>query len=119
MHAASQQQGERHAPPPVACDMSKSPDTPAERRDEYARLFAQSLVGRERVGAGIRFRFQAARGLEEWVRDLAAREHDCCPFFDFTVTARGCEIWWDAQVIDDELAREFLDGFYHLPVALA
>jgi hypothetical protein len=104
--------------PPIACDMSGAPDTPAERRAEYARLFAQALVGRERDAAGIRFRFRAEPGLEDWVRDLADREKACCMFFDFTVSAREDEIWWHASVIDDELAREFLDGFYALPDVL-
>jgi hypothetical protein len=101
--------------PPVVCDMTSAPDTPAERIAEYRRLFAQSLLGRDRTSTGIRFRFRADAGLEDWVRDLARREKSCCAFFSFTVTARDGEVWWDASVIDDDIAREILDEFYRLP----
>jgi hypothetical protein len=101
--------------PLVVCDMSSAPDTPAERLDEYRRLFTQSLLGRERTRAGIRFRFRADPGVEAWVRDLAAREKACCAFFDFAVTVKDDEVWWAAQVIDDELARQILEEFYRLP----
>jgi hypothetical protein len=101
--------------PPVACDMTHAPDTPAERRAEYQRLFAAHLAGRDRISTGIRFRFRADPGLEAWVRDLADREKACCAFFDFTVTAVAQEIWWDAGVIDDDLARQHLENFYTLP----
>jgi hypothetical protein len=66
--------------PPVAWDMSSAPDTPAERRAEYQRLFAGFLAGRARSEDGITFRFRADPGIEEWVRDLAARENACCAF---------------------------------------
>jgi hypothetical protein len=106
-------------PPPVVCDMAGAADTPAERIAEYRRLFAQSLVGRDRTGTGIRFRFRADAGLEDWVRDLARREKACCAFFSFTVTTRDEEVWWDAAVIDDDMARQILDEFYRLPDTLA
>jgi len=109
----------RNDQPPVVCDMTGAPDTPAERIAEYQRLFAQSLVGRDRAGTGIRFRFRADDGLEAWVRDLACREKACCGFFSFTVTASGGEVWWDASVIDDEIARQILDEFYRLPDTVA
>lgn len=101
--------------PPVVCDMSNAPDTPAGRVEEYRRLFAQSLLGRERTSAGIRFRFRADSGIEAWVRDLAAREKSCCAFFDFAVTVSDDEVRWDAAVIDDEIARQILEEFYRLP----
>ncbi|HUY44278.1 MAG TPA: hypothetical protein VMV92_00915 [Streptosporangiaceae bacterium] len=75
--------------PPVVCDMTSAPDTPAARIDEYRRLFTQSLLGRSRTGNGITFRFRADPGLDEWVRDLARREKACCAFFHFTVKASG------------------------------
>ncbi|MGH9117956.1 MAG: hypothetical protein ACRD0A_08795 [Acidimicrobiales bacterium] len=103
------------ATPPVVCDMTDAPDTPAERLDEYRRLFAHALIGRERTERGIRFRFRSDEVLEEWIRDLAARERACCAFFTFDVTVHGAELWWDARVIDDDAARAVLDGFYGLP----
>jgi hypothetical protein len=101
--------------PPIACDMTGAPDTGPERMAEYQRLFTEALVGRERTGAGIRFRLRADAGVEDWVRDLATREKACCPFFDFSVATVGDEVHWDATVVDDDTARAILDEFYVLP----
>jgi hypothetical protein len=101
--------------PPIVCDMTNAPDTPAERIAEYGRLFRVALVGRERTGDGIRFLFRAEDGVEEWIRDLARREQACCAFFAFAVSAHGGEVWWDATVVDDEVARQILEEFFRLP----
>ena len=114
----SRQPDTNQSQPPVACDMSAAPDTPLQRAAEYRRLFSQALTGRERLEAGIRFRFRADPGLAEWVHDLAEREKACCAFFNFTVTADDREILWDASVIDDESARRVLAEFYRLPETL-
>jgi hypothetical protein len=100
--------------PPIVCDMTDAPDTPIERIAEYERIFSAALIGRERTDGGIRFRFRCEDGLAEWIRDLAAREQACCAFFAFTVTQHGEEIWWDASVVDDDIARRILDEFYRL-----
>jgi hypothetical protein len=107
------------ATPPILCDMTDAPDTAVERLAEYERLFVGALVGRERVGDGIRFRFRAEAGLEDWIRDLAAREKACCAFFTFDITTHGDEVWLDASVVDDDLARQILDEYYRLPDTLA
>lgn len=107
------------ATPPVVCDMTDAPDTAAERLAEYERLFTTALTGRERTGGGIRFRFRTDPGLEDWVRDLAAREKACCAFFTFDIAVHGDEVWWDASVIDNDLARQILDEYYRLPDTLA
>jgi len=100
---------------PVACDMRTATDTPEERLAEYHRLFGQALIGRERLGDGaVRFRLRDGDGIEAWVRDLAARENACCPFFAFEITATADEVVWDAAVIDNESARAVLDEFYAL-----
>jgi hypothetical protein len=99
--------------------MSTAPDTPAQRLDEYRRLFIGFLVGRERSEAGIRFRFCGDPGVGAWVRDLAAREKACCAFFNVAVTATGQEVLWDTSVIDDDTARQILADFYQLPETLA
>lgn len=101
--------------PPIVCDMTDAPDTTAERLAEYERLYTEALIGRERTDDGIRFRFRALPGLEERVRDLAAREKACCAFFSFAITVHGDEVWWDATVVDDDLARQILDEMYNLP----
>lgn len=104
---------------PIVCDMTDAPDTAAERLAEYERLFGSALVGRERTGEGIRFRFRDEPGLEAWVRDLATREKACCAFFTFAITSQGDEVWLDASVVDDDLARQVLDEYYRLPESLA
>jgi hypothetical protein len=110
---------ERPAPVlPVACTLTGTPGAFAERMAEYRRLFRQYLAERTRTAQGIRFRFRADPGVEDWVRDLARREQECCGFFDFTVITDGQEICWDATVPDDEAARQALDEFYRLPDTL-
>jgi hypothetical protein len=104
---------------PIVCDMTTATDTGPERMREYERLFTQALLGRERTAEGIRFRFRADEGIEAWVRDLAAREKACCPFFDSSITAVGEQVHWDATVIDDDIARAILDEFYDLPDTFA
>jgi hypothetical protein len=101
--------------PPIVCDMTDAPDTATERVFEYERLFAESLIGRERTDGGIRLRFGLRPGMEDWVRDLAAREKACCAFFTFTIDVHGDELWWDASVVDDDIARQILDELYCLP----
>ena len=103
------------ATPPIVCDMTDAPDTTTERLAEYERLYTEALIGRERTDDGIRFRFRARPGLEERVRDLAAREKACCAFFSFAISVHGDEVWWDSSVVDDPLARQILDEMYHLP----
>jgi hypothetical protein len=100
---------------PVACSLTGTPGAFAERMAEYQRLFRQYLTGRTRTAAAVRFRFRAEPGVEDWIRDLARREKACCAFFDFTVTADGQEVRWDASVADDQAARQALDEFYRLP----
>ncbi len=107
----------RSTPPPmqIVCDMTGAPDTAEERIAEYERLFNWALIGRQRTADGIRFRFGAEPGVEEWVSDLAAREKACCAFFDFAITRHDNEIWWDASVVDDDTARMILEELYRLP----
>jgi hypothetical protein len=100
--------------PPIACDMSGAADTLDERLAEYRRLFSAALIARERNGTGIRFRFRLEGGVEAWVRDLAAREVACCPFFTFVVAPHADELWWDASVPDDDAAVAMLDLLYRL-----
>ncbi len=101
--------------PPILCNMTGAPDTPAERVETYAALFADALVDRERTTDGIRFRFRADPGIEDRVRELARREQACCAFFTFTITADEHEVRWDAAVPDDDLARQALDELFLLP----
>jgi len=52
------------------------------------------------------------------VRDLAARELECCSFFRFTIAAGTDEVWWDAAV-DDPAARPVLADLFALPERVA
>jgi hypothetical protein len=99
---------------PIACDMTDATDTLEQRMAEWRRLIAATYTGRERTGpTGIRLRFRASA--EAWVRDLAAREKACCPFFTFVVTTTDGEVRWDISVPEDETARTILDDLYALP----
>jgi len=100
---------------PIVCDMTASSDTPQQRLDEYRRLFGQYLIGREKTAEGIRFRLRAEPGLEDQVRDLAAREKACCAFFAFDITIDGEHIIWDCAVSDNDTARALLEEYYLLP----
>lgn len=104
--------------PPLVCGLTGAPGAVSERLAEYRRLFAHSLIGRSQAGGGVRFRFRAAPGLAGQLRDLAAREQACCPFFRITVTASGPEIWWDISAGDDEASRQVLAEFARLPDTL-
>ncbi|MEU6717905.1 hypothetical protein ABZ897_41105 [Nonomuraea sp. NPDC046802] len=104
---------------PVVCDMTGAPDTAHERLREFQMLFARFLIARERTSRGIRFRLRAEAGLEEHVRDLAAREQACCPFYAFDVTARDGQVLWECAVGDDETARAVLEEFFLLPETTA
>ena len=106
---------DRTTTPPIVCDMTDARDTAAERIAEYERLFGEVLVGRDRTDAGIQFRFRADPGVEDWVRDLAAREKACCAWADSNITARDGEVWWDWSAPDDEVAQQILREFYDLP----
>ena len=104
----------RPATPPVACSLSGTPGAFAERRAEYRRLFGLHLAGRSWTAAGISFRFRAGPGVEDWVRDLARREKECCGFFEFTVAADGQEVRWDAWAGGGEAGRQALVMLYQL-----
>jgi hypothetical protein len=105
----------------IACDMTDASDTADERMAEYDRLFTQALAGRDRTDGGVRLRFRADEGLEAWVRDLAAREKACCPFYNFTVSTTGGEVWLHISLVDGvgegdaATARALLDTYYYAP----
>ncbi len=102
----------------IVCDMRGAADTLEQRLEAYRQLFADALVGREHRGDEILFRFTAAPGVEERVRDLAAREKACCAFYEFQLSVADGEVLWQASVVDDPVALQVLDEFYRLPDAL-
>ena len=78
----------------IACDMSTAVDTPEQRLNDYARLFADALVRRERHDGAVVFAFHSDVQTRARVEDLARREAACCPFVDYRVETVGDEIIW-------------------------
>ena len=57
------------------------------RLAEFDALFTASVRGGERLGAQhLRVTWEGGAEVADSVRDLAARESDCCSFFAFTIT---------------------------------
>jgi hypothetical protein len=82
---------------PIACTLS--PNQLGERLDEFSQLFANHLRELTRpVPRQARFVFDAADQIEDATRDLFAREHECCAFFDFVVERHGAELIVHAEV---------------------
>jgi hypothetical protein len=101
---------------PIACTLDHGAFE--GRMSEFDALFRSALVGREATSDGIRFRFANRDGVEARVRDLAARELECCSFFRFAIRVSADEVWWDAAV-DDPEAQPILVDFLALPERLA
>ena len=58
------------------------------RLAEFDALFATAVRGGERLGVQhLRVTLEGGEDVADSVRDLAARESDCCSFFTFTVGA--------------------------------
>jgi hypothetical protein len=54
---------------------------------EFADLFADAVTGVQRLGpTRLRLAFTGGADVAERVRDLTAREAECCSFFTFTLT---------------------------------
>jgi hypothetical protein len=63
---------------------------------EFDRLFAETLTRQERLsGTALRLWLSGGADVTSWVRELAARETQCCSFFDFAVSTDG-----DGTVVD-------------------
>ena len=67
----------------LACSLS--PAEYAERLRAFRRLFAVSLQQVRREPTRLQLRLAADTAGEADVRELLRREHECCPFFSFTV----------------------------------
>jgi hypothetical protein len=73
------------------------------RLAEFDKLFATAVRRVEPVSAiHARLHLAGPAGLEPWVRDLTARETECCSFFTFTVTPAP-----DAVVLDIEVPAAY------------
>ena len=95
---------------PIACTLS--PDQLGGRLVEWHELFATSLRRVERP-APRRLRLVLAADADvESVRDLAAREQECCAFMAFAVTPGDGELLVDVEV--PAAATPTLDGLASL-----
>ena len=75
------------------------------RLAEFRELFAEAVDDVERVDVThVRLHLSGPGGLADRVRDLAAREAECCSFFTFTVTAHG-----EAVILDVEVPAAYAD----------
>ncbi|GAA3453987.1 hypothetical protein [Dactylosporangium matsuzakiense] len=76
------------------------------RRAEFDTLFTEAVRHVERVNpAHARLHLTGAPGLEATVRDLTARETQCCSFFTFTVTPAPS----GALLLDIEVPPQYTD----------
>jgi hypothetical protein len=87
----------------------------AARAKEFRAVFAW-LRSAERDGPGFRWTFQNGPGVERRVRELARREHACCPFLSFAVSTRGDEVVWQAR--GHEGTEALVAAFFELPDAV-
>lgn len=97
---------------PIACTLA--PGTHAERVAWIAALNRDALRGHERDGLVLRLRYQ--RGAAARVRELVARESECCAFLTFTIrdsdheTALRIEAPEGARPVLAEIFAPFLSG---------
>ncbi len=96
----------------ISSDLDRVPEActlPTEERPlrlaEFDALFASAVDRAERPGEGrLRLYLTGNAGLADTVRDLAARERECCAFFTFTVTAtKPGRVTLDVEVPADHI----------------
>ena len=79
------------------------------RLAEFDALFATAVRRVDRIGAThARLHLTGPAGLAARVRDLAARESECCSFFTFTTTAHPAADG-EAVVLDIEVPAAYAD----------
>jgi hypothetical protein len=79
------------------------------RLAEFDELFSTAVRSVDRLDAThARLRLSGPMGLASGVRDLTARETQCCSFFTFTVTAEPAEDG-EAVVLDVAVPPRYAD----------
>jgi hypothetical protein len=92
---------------PPACTLP-SVDRPL-RLAEFDDLFANAVRSVETLGrTRARMRLAGPAGLAARVRDLAAREFECCSFFAFTITPEPA-VDGEAMVLDIQVPAAHAD----------
>ncbi|WP_051712765.1 hypothetical protein [Spirillospora albida] len=95
---------------PIMCTLS--PLSMARRLTEFASLFAAGLTGVEREPSRLRLLFAADAERESVIRDLFAREEQCCAFLSFAYQRTGTGLV--VEVTAPEEAGPTLDGMQRL-----
>ena len=78
---------------PIACTLEAN--DAADRTGEWAQVVARAEE-RIRTDDGIRLRFPAEPALAATLAELAAKEADCCAFFDFSLSLAHGETWFQS-----------------------
>jgi hypothetical protein len=92
---------------PEACTLPTA-DRPL-RLTEFDDLFATAVRRVEPVTpTHARLHLSGGTGLAVTVRDLTARETECCSFFDFTVTPETAE-QGETVILDVEVPTQYAD----------
>ena len=77
------------------------------RLAEFDSLFAAAVRGVDTLGpTHARLHLTGPAGLEATVRDLTARETECCSFFTFTTTGRSTDDG-EAVTLDVEVPAQY------------
>lgn len=93
---------------PQACSLADNRVLPADRAEEFRAVFAW-LWSVERLPQGFRWTFLNGPGVERRVRELARREHVCCPFLSFAISTHGEQLIWEGRGLEagEDLVEEF------------
>ena len=86
--------------PLIACSLDA---TDREARVAEWRELLSGAAAHEKTPDGARYRFAAVAHDEQRIRDLAAAEHECCPFLEFDVTRRADEVVLSVMTQPDAL----------------
>lgn len=78
------------------------------RLAEFDGLFTTAVRGVERRGSDVRMHLVGPLGLVEQVRDLTARETQCCSFFTFMIAGTDRDLTLDISV--PPARQEILDA---------
>jgi hypothetical protein len=95
---------------PIVCTIERGG---MERRTAEFRAAFEQLLGAERFADGFRWTFRKREGFEGCVRDLAAREHECCQFLTFTISSDSERVFWETRGPVE--AQGAIDVFFGLP----
>jgi hypothetical protein len=101
--------------PPLVCTLAC-----AEQQERRANEFREAFVHlecTEPLYGAFRWFFRDEPGLEDRLRELAWREHDCCRFFDFHITREGGSVVWETR--GPAAAAQVLEELMRLPEALS